>query len=625
MQLSKLKLPSNLWSVAGLLVCSLVGLSHAHAQSGRWQQAANYQMEIDFDVKDHTFDGQQQLTLTNNSPDTLFRVFYHLYFNAFQPGSVMDVRSTTIADADPRVGNRISSLKPNEIGFLRVMKLSHDGQAVDFVEEGTILEVNLNKPILPGAKATFAMEFKGQVPLQIRRSGRDNSEGIAYSMAQWYPKMCQYDEQGWHANPYVGREFYGIWGDFDVKITIDKDYVLGGTGYLQNADEIGHGYTDKVVTPKGRKLTWHFKAPRVHDFMWAADPDYTHKTFKRADGMVMHFYYQPGDRTTDNWEALPRIMDRAFDFINRTYGQYPYQQYSFVQGGDGGMEYPMSTLITGERTLVSLVGVSVHELMHSWFQMVLASNECLYAWMDEGFTSYASNEVMNYLRRERLIPGNAADNPHIGANQSHIAFTGSGGAEPLSVHADHFQTNSAYGVAAYVKGEVFLHQMQYIVGRQAFDRGMLRYFNDWKFRHPNPNDFVRVMEKESGLELDWYREYMVNTTHLADYAVEAIQEGSRKNTAEVVLKRVGVMPMPIDVVINLTDGSSMYFSIPLDLMRGAKQVDGNTQWTTAPDWPWTNYTYNLSLPVEPSKIKSVEIDPSLRMADADRDNNRRMP
>lgn len=289
------------------------------------------------------------------------------------------------------------------------------------------------------------------------------------------------------------------------------------------------------------------------------------------------------------------------------------------------MEYPMSTLITGERTLVSLVGVSVHELMHSWFQMVLASNECLYAWMDEGFTSYASNEVMNYLRRERLIPGNAADNPHIGANQSHIAFTGSGGAEPLSVHADHFQTNSAYGVAAYVKGEVFLHQMQYIVGRQAFDRGMLRYFNDWKFRHPNPNDFVRVMEKESGLELDWYREYMVNTTHLTDYAVEAIQEGSRKNTAEVVLKRVGVMPMPIDVVINLTDGSSMYFSIPLDLMRGAKQVDGNTQWTTAPDWPWTNYTYNLSLPVEPSKIKSVEIDPSLRMADADRDNNRRMP
>lgn len=620
MQLPKVEL-----LFAALLACFVLLAAPVQAQSGRWQQAANYEMDIDFDVRSHTFDGSQRLTLVNHSPDTLWRVFYHLYFNAFQPGSVMDVRSGELLDADPRVGERIGGLKPDEIGYLRVSSLKQDGAAVRFAEEGTILEVELAKPILPGQKAVFEMEFKGQVPLQIRRSGRNNSEGIAYSMAQWYPKMCQYDEQGWHANPYVGREFYGIWGDFDVKITIDKDYIIGGTGYLQNPEEIGHGYTDKPGAGRGRKLTWHFKAPMVHDFMWAADPDYRHTSFTRADGTVLHFFFQPGPKTTENWDALPGIMDRAFDFIGRTYGPYPYKQYTFIQGGDGGMEYPMGTLITGERTLVSLVGVSVHELMHTWFQMLMATNESLYAWMDEGFTSYASNEVMNFLRREKLIPGNAVENPHTGANQTHIAFTQGGQAEPLSVHADHFQTNAAYGVAAYVKGEVFLHQLKYIIGEQAFNQGMLRYYHEWRYRHPNPNDFIRVMEKTSGLELDWYKEYMVNTTHLSDYAITALEEADKGKATNVTLRRNGLMPMPVDVVVTLNDGSKRYYTIPLDLMRGAKQTDGAIQWIVAPDWPWTNPVYTLTLPVATAQVATVEIDPGMRLVDANRNDNRKAP
>ena len=388
------------------------------------------------------------------------------------------------------------------------------------------MEVTLAETILPGATTELSMKFNAQVPVQIRRSGRDNREGISYSMCQWYPKLAEYDYQGWHANPYIGREFHGIWGDFNVAITIDKDYLVGGSGYLQNEGEIGDTYNDgKPGTATGNTRTFRFFAPQVHDFMWAADPDYKMTTRTRADGTELQFFYQEGDATTENWEALPAIMDRAFDYINEHYGQYPYKKYAFVQGGDGGMEYPMGTLITGERSLSSLVGVSVHELMHSWYQMVLATNESLYAWMDEGFTSYASDEVMNFLRQEGLIPGDPVADPHLGDVSGFLNFVQSGLEEPLSIHSDHFTTNAAYGVGSYVKGAVFLYQLQYILGKDNFDRALLRYYNDWKFKHPTPNDVIRIMEKESGLELDWFKEYFVYTTKLPVYCIAEASPG----------------------------------------------------------------------------------------------------
>ena len=195
-----------------------------------WQQHVDYKMEIDMDVNTYQYKGKQQIIYTNNSPDVLNRVFYHLYFNAFQPGSEMDVRSTTIPDADRRVDDRISKLQPNEIGYIKVNSLKQNGTEITHKTVGTILEVTLAKPIQPGESVTFDMLFDAQVPEQIRRSGRNNSEGVALSMAQWYPKLAEYDTEGWHVDPYIGREFYGVWGNFDVKITIDRNYTIGGSG-----------------------------------------------------------------------------------------------------------------------------------------------------------------------------------------------------------------------------------------------------------------------------------------------------------------------------------------------------------------------------------------------------------
>ena len=401
-----------------LITLGFMGYSFiAMAQTGAWQQRVNYKMEVDMNVNTNRFTGTQRLDYWNNSPDTLRRVFFHLYFNAFRPGSMMDTRSRrqgTIqvgrgADWDGRVKDRIVNLKPEEYGEQTVKVLKMNGRVQQLKEHETILEVVLDNPILPKSKVVFDLQFEGQVPLQIRRSGRDNpSSKVRYSMSQWYPKICAYDEDGWHPTPYVGREFYGVWGNFDVKISIDKRYILGGTGYLQNPQQIGYGYElpgQTVNRPAGDKLTWHFVAPQVHDFMWAADPEYIHRTLKIRDSipgtktspalpaLTLHLLYKPTNEKAENWEKILPDAARALPFIEKHFGIYPYKQYSFVHGGDGGMEYPMSTLLIGP-------GAWLHEWMHNWYQGVLAANESLYAWMDEGFTTYAEDRISAFLQND---------------------------------------------------------------------------------------------------------------------------------------------------------------------------------------------------------------------------------
>ena len=594
-----------------------------NAQADRWQQSIKYKMDIDMDVKKNQYKGKQYIQYVNNSPDTLDKVFYHMYFNAFQPNSMMDVRSRTIADPDRRVGSRIEGLTKDEIGYIKVKMLKHQGEEVEYEMVGTILEVTLNEPIEPRSSTLFEMDYEAQIPLQVRRSGRDNAEGVKFSMAQWYPKMANYDYQGWSANPYVGREFYGIWGDYNVTIHIDKKYVVGATGQLQNMDEIGYGYGKVKSKEKKGKITYKFLAENVHDFAWGADPDYTHETYQIIDGPLLHFLYQPGEKTTENWQNLPRAMAAAYKWMSARYGKYPYDNYYFVQGGDGGMEYPQLTLITGERSYGSLVGVSIHEWMHSWYQMVLATNEALYPWMDEGFTSFGSTETMNYLKQEGIIPGEIAENPFLGAfnGQANIAL--SGFEEPLSTHADHYTTNRAYGVGSYIKGQVFLKQLEYVLGKVAFDKALLDYYDIWKFKHPNPNDFIRVFEKNSGLELDWYKEYMVNTTHYIDYALDTIVFNRKYKGASIELSRIGKMPMPLDVLVETQAGKKYMYNIPLQIMRGAKPKDdaGIDGYTVVEDWPWTNPTYSLKVPHKLGDIKKITIDPNTGMVDVDRMNN----
>lgn len=592
------------------------------AQASYWQQRAEYEMEIDFDVKKHQFEGVQRITYQNNSPDTLHQVFYHLYFNAFQPGSMMDVRSRSIADPDARIGARIAALSSSQQGYHQINSLKQDGQNTQFEVVHTILEVELAQPILPGQQSVFEMEFSSQVPIQIRRSGRQNAEGIAYSMSQWYPKLCEYDRHGWHANPYVSREFYGVWGDFDVKITIDSSYTIGGTGYLQNPEEIGHGYQNgrETVTQDNPRLTWHFKAPNVHDFVWAADPDYKHVIKKTAFGVDLHFFYQDQDSVQrTNWEKLPEKVVRMLKYFNEHFGKYPYKQYSVIQGGDGGMEYPMATLITGKRKLGSLVGVTCHEMAHSWYQGLLGSNESMHSWMDEGFTEYASNQAYHFaMWPNRKI----VDHLHKGSYTNYFLLKKFGVDEPLTTHADHFNTNKTYGANAYSKGEIFLVQLEYIVGKKTLSKALKRYFREWAFKHPDPFDFIRIVERVSGMQLDWYLNLWVGTTKSIDYAIEEAIDDEKG--VKLILRNYGQFPMPIDLQVTLKDGRKLNFNIPLTVLRSAKATDERYEnLTTLPDWPWTHPAYNFQLlGISKDDIALVEIDPSQRLADVNRENNK---
>ncbi|PRX51603.1 M1 family metallopeptidase [Salegentibacter salegens] len=598
-----------------LLSLALVASSLASAQNNTsyWQQHVDYEMEVAMNVENFQYSGTQELVYTNNSPDTLDRVFYHLYFNAFKPGSEMDVRSLTIQDADRRVADRISKLSPEQQGYLRVSSLDQNGKDLSFEEVGTVLEVELDEPILPGEKATFNMKFKGQVPEQIRRSGRNSSEGVALSMSQWFPKMAEYDFEGWHAAPYIGREFHGVWGDFDVKLTLDKDYTVAASGYLQNPDEIGHGYSDEEVEAEGDTHTWHFVAPKVHDFTWAADPEYIHDKITAEDGTVLHFFYKDNDEIKANWKNLQEKTEDLLLFFNENIGSYPWDQYTVAQGGDGGMEYAMLTLITGERNFGSLVGVTAHELAHAWFQHLMATNESKHEWMDEGFTSYISSRAMNQVMETY------AENPHTGSYRSYMGLANSGMEQPQTTQADRYALNAAYGASAYSKGAVFLAQLGYVIGEDNLDKTLKRYYDEWKFKHPTPNDFIRIAEKVSGAELDWYLNDWTRTTATIDYGIKEVTEAD-ENSTKVILQRNKLMPMPIDLTVRYTNGEEEMIYIPLQIMRWEKSAE-HENWTVADDWAWARPTYDLKIDKPLSEIESIEIDESQLMADVNRDNN----
>lgn len=576
-------------------------------------------MNIDMNVQTNQFTGKQSLEYSNNSPDTLTRVFYHLYFNAFQPNSMMDTRSRVLGqtffgnrqDWDPRVKDRILNLKPDEVGYHKIISLKMNGRPQQFVMQETILEVKLDKPILPRTKVVFEMAFESQVPLQVRRSGRDNpTTKVRYSMSQWYPKICEYDYEGWHPTPYVAREFYGVWGDFDVTINIDKAYILGGTGYLQNADQIGFGYEKggtKVSKPSTNKLSWRFLAPNVHDFMWAADPEFVHKTRTVRDSLVFHLLYKPGRAGVKEWEDILDNAEKALPFIEKSFGGYPYKQFSFIHGGDGGMEYPMATLLAAP-------GAWLHEWLHNWYYGMLGTNESEYAWMDEGFTEFATDRTMAFLQNNNGFA-------HEENYDSYYSLVKSGREEPMTTHADHFNTNLAYGAAVYSKGCVFLSQLGYITGEDNLKKILLEYYRLWRFKHPNVNDFVRVAEKVSDMKLDWYREYWINTTKTIDYSIDSLWEESGKT--KVRIKRTGVVSMPIDFQLTFKDGSKELHYIPMYLMFGQKPVeDASVPRVVYTPWKWTHTTYTVETSRKLSDIAVGEIDPSQRLADVERKNNK---
>ena len=623
-------------SIVGIAIVAIV--SNVSAQADRWQQHIDYKINAALNVQTNIVKGTENIVYTNNSPDTLRKIYFHMYWNAFQPNSVMDLRSrelgkttftsrrgTQMQDWDPRVRDRIQQLKPEEIGYQRISQITIAGKAQQLIDHETILEVVLTQAILPKSSVSLSLNFEAQVPKQIRRSGRDNAEGVRFSMSQWYPKMVEYDYQGWNTNPYIAREFYGVWGNYDVNLTLDKNYMVAATGVLQNPTA--------AADASGNK-TWNFKGSNIHDFVWAADDHFKHLSKEVRKGLTLHVYYKEKDAQADSaWANVLWAAEKVLPYMEKKFGAYPYPQYSFIQGGDGGMEYAMATLLKGPS-----LGTAFHEWMHSWYQHILGTNESLFPWMDEGFTSFGE-EAISYWYEEN----HATNSPYLsekakaqlkaaheaaktqlplvqaGNYAGYYGLVKSGFEEPMSTHSDHYNTNMAYSSAAYSKGGTFLGVLGYIISDSLRDKTLLNYYNTWKFKHPNANDFTRVAEKTSGIQLQWFKEYWVNSTKTVDYGLNDIQAGEKG--AILSIQRVGKMPMPVEVYVTYKDGSSETHYMPLDLMLSGKKAEA-ANWITHAEWKWTAPTYSFELSKPISQLKSIEIDPSQRMPDVNRTNNK---
>ncbi len=600
------------------LLLLLLPISAIAQPANYWQQHVDYTMNIDFDTDKHQFTGTQKLVYTNNSPDTLRYVFYHLYFNAFQPRSMMDVRSQNIEDPDRRVGNRIGGLVKDEEGYQQIQTLTQEGMVLDFSITETVLKATLRKPLAPGESTTFDMKFKAQVPIQIRRSGRDNAEGIDYTMTQWYPKMAEYDTRGWHPDPYVGREFYAPFGRFDVTINIDRKQVLGGTGRMQDRDKhfkksesFEHYSEYKLTKSKSKMRTWHFVADSVHDFAWAADPNYKVTAMENMGSLPdLYFYYLP--KYDSIWDRLPKYTVEFFTLMNKQFGKYLYPQFSVIQGGDGGMEYPMCTMLKGTGKMDGLIGVMVHESAHNWFYGMLATNEAQYPWMDEGFTSFAEEEVLHKMKKSEDV------NAHESAYMNHAFLVSKKEMEPLATPGDYFTKNRTYGISAYSRGEIFLAQLRYIVGEETFNKGMLKYYDIWKLKHPNPWDFIKIMEDESDIQLDWYLNFWLNTTKTIDYGIDSVFRTSRGMNTVIRLQKKGEMPMPIRLTVYVKDELPKEYYIPVTSMYAPSEIEGIS---TQKPWPWTHPTYDFMLTMTMENITKIVIDENGFTADVDRRNN----
>ena len=576
-----------------------------------WQQNANYKIYIDVDVKKNTFKGSQEVLYTNNSPDTLNKVFFHLYFNAFRPESDMAERLNNGDDNNRRFDVNIKDLEPHEYGQLNVNNLKQDGLNIDSFVSDTILEVTLTNPILPGESSLFTMNFNGQIPITIRRAGRDSPMGVKYSMAQWYPKISEYDYEGWNTAPYTGREFHGVWGDFDVTIKIDKDFIVAASGYIQETDP----NNNKLGYLSGKKRVWNFKAPKVHDFTWAADSEYIHDIYPGPNGVKLNFYYKNDPKIIANWKTLQPVTAELMDFFNNYIGEYPYEQYSVVQGGDGGMEYSMLTLLNYGEELIPLISVTSHELAHAWFQGVLATNEMNHAWMDEGSASYFGELAESHVFNIDFHPI-FTERPY----QDYISLATSGQEMPLATNANRFKFNRAYEDAAYDKGFVFLSQLNYIIGEKAFEKTIKNYFDKYKFTHPLPNDLRRVAEQSSGILLNWYLTDWTQTTNQIDYAIKNVE--SRKKKSVITLERIGLMPMPLEILVTYKDGNEEFYYIPISLMRGEKsKPEYADKWIQLEDWSWAYKKYEFEIKSKMESIKSIDINPTGLLADVDTSNN----
>lgn len=493
------------------------------AQTGYWQQEVKYDISVTLNDKNHSLNGHISIDYTNQSPDTLFFIYFHLWPNAYKNDS------TALATQLSHEIESRKKLENAERGFIDSLSFTANGKLA-IVEKDLqnidIVKVVLASPLLPGQSINITTPFYIKLPSYFSRSGHD---GQQYMICQWYPKPAVYDRKGWHAFPYLDQgEFYGEFGTFKVSVTVPSDYIVGATGSLQTQAELAQykaigaiNYKNKKAvssyqsaTPKSTK-TLQYYAEKVHDFAWFADKDFIiqYDTLKLASGNTVDVfsYYQPnGNKEWNN--SISFIKDAVIHYSGWI-GEYPYPAVSAVEGpknlSSGGMEYPMITLITSpDAQKEGLDAVITHEVGHNWFYGIIGSNEREHPWMDEGLNTYFQFRYEAEKYRSNSVFGNSvpADIKKMPADEflARIMYAmNSLPAKPaIQTHSTAFTNKDEYGIVVYLKTAIWMSILESSMGKENLLNGFRQYFEDWKYKHPYPEDLKTSLEKGSHQNLE---------------------------------------------------------------------------------------------------------------------------
>jgi hypothetical protein len=504
-----------------LMMICVLHLADAKAQDQYWQQNVRYQIAVSLNDVDHTLDGVMSLNYRNNSPDTLGFIWFHIWPNAFKNDK------TAFSEQLLRNGKTAFYFSEPELkGYINKLDFKSGSVSLEMEDHPyytDVIRVLLNEPLLPGQERNISTTFHVKLPYNWSRGGHNGTGGQSYQITQWYPKPAVYDKQGWHPMPYLDQgEFYSEFGSYDVSITLPKNYVVAATGELQDKEEIEWLKTrlaaperKKVKQPKSKNSflvpvtkreeipsdpqtkTLHYIQDSVHDFAFFADKYFMVRSVDVSlpSGRTIKAYsfYRPENE--EEWkESLIRVRE-AIQFRSRLLFEYPYNSVSIVDadfGIMGGMEYPMITNLSSGLGKQQLMEIIEHEVGHNWFQGVLATNERDHPWMDEGMNTFYG------MRFEKSFPNNTSRNSGSKRLLQYGETVRSG--QPIADSSAAFSQADYYAIV-YDKAAKWLASLEKKLGRTIFDSAMKRYAEDWKFRHPGPDDFKKSVEQSVGKDL----------------------------------------------------------------------------------------------------------------------------
>jgi Peptidase family M1 domain len=528
-------MPPLLLGVAALLQAAASG-----PRAPYWQQDVRYEIQASLDEAQGVLAGRQRLAYRNNSPDTLSAISFHLYLNAFRPGSRW-------ADADSAERRRrFNDLKDPDYAFNHVRNVRIDGEPVEpiwpLAPDSTIVRFQLPAPLPPGASTMVDLDWDARPSTVPRRQGRRRR---AFDFAQWYPRVVTYDRYGWEEHAlYPAGEFYGEFGTFLVELDLPDDQVIGATGvpicgdpgwervnqipdrpiqyqrgYYPEApryrsvghDCVGEGdeATGRQPLGEGRKrVVWY--AENVHHFAMSLNPEYRYEG--GAWGRVaIHVLYQPGDETSWGRGIASGRTAKALEWLDGFFGTFAWPQITNVHRIEGGgTEFPMM-IHDGSASQ----GLIVHELGHNYVMGILANNEWKEGWLDEGFTSFQTT-----LFFESQRPG---ANGFLGDESFVTGLDLDGRSEPTSLVSEAYRDFNSYNISIYTRGEVFFHQLRYLVGDAALRRIMRTYYDRWKLKHVDEAAFREVAEEVSGMDLTGFFAQQLHDVVLTDYAVGRVR------------------------------------------------------------------------------------------------------